>query len=353
MLCTGAPGILERLDDPRSLISYTDLAGPAAPARSRAASRTACCRRRSAIEDGDPRRRASRARHFVQGAGQPARGGVHERRHRHAGRRRTSRRCRRRSRARRLMTPALGQGRAARRAGAALHGGRGPRARQSARAPTTCAPRSRTRRCCTLQGLLAADGLAAIRDGLTRDRRGACARRVARARSSTRTARPRSRTCSSQTHRRGRRAPARSAARATTRCSRRCACICATRSTSWRRQPTAVADGARRARRARRATIALPGYTHMQQAMPSTVALWAGGFAAEMRDDAEGLRQCAATHRQESARLGRRLRHAEPADRSRAHARGARLRRDPRAGDGRAALARQGRSAACCSRSRC
>jgi argininosuccinate lyase len=33
----------------------------------------------------------------------------------------------------------------------------------------------------------------------------------------------------------------------------------------------------------------LPGYTHMQQAMPSSVALWAGGFAAELRDDAEGL----------------------------------------------------------------
>jgi len=37
-------------------------------------------------------------------------------------------------------------------------------------------------------------------------------------------------------------------------------------------------------------TIALPGYTHMQQAMPSSVALWAGGFAAELRDDVEGLR---------------------------------------------------------------
>jgi len=33
----------------------------------------------------------------------------------------------------------------------------------------------------------------------------------------------------------------------------------------------------------------LPGYTHMQQAMPSSAALWAGGFAAELRDDAEGL----------------------------------------------------------------
>ncbi len=33
----------------------------------------------------------------------------------------------------------------------------------------------------------------------------------------------------------------------------------------------------------------LPGYTHMQQAMPSSVALWALGFAAEINDDAEGL----------------------------------------------------------------
>src|SRR6187551_2907957 len=40
---------------------------------------------------------------------------------------------------------------------------------------------------------------------------------------------------------------------------------------------------------AREASTKLPGYTHMQQAMPSSVALWAGGFAAELRDDAEGL----------------------------------------------------------------
>ena len=33
----------------------------------------------------------------------------------------------------------------------------------------------------------------------------------------------------------------------------------------------------------------LPGYTHMQQAMPSSVPLWAGGFAAELRDDAAGI----------------------------------------------------------------
>jgi argininosuccinate lyase len=40
----------------------------------------------------------------------------------------------------------------------------------------------------------------------------------------------------------------------------------------------------------RQGSVALPGYTHMQQAMPSSVALWAGGFAAELRDDAAGLR---------------------------------------------------------------
>jgi argininosuccinate lyase len=40
----------------------------------------------------------------------------------------------------------------------------------------------------------------------------------------------------------------------------------------------------------RHPSTALPGYTHMQQAMPSTVALWAGGFSAEIRDDARGLR---------------------------------------------------------------
>jgi argininosuccinate lyase len=33
----------------------------------------------------------------------------------------------------------------------------------------------------------------------------------------------------------------------------------------------------------------LPGYTHMQQAMPSSVELWALGYAAELRDDAAGL----------------------------------------------------------------
>ena len=40
---------------------------------------------------------------------------------------------------------------------------------------------------------------------------------------------------------------------------------------------------------ARHGEVELPGYTHMQHAMPSSVALWAHGFAAELRDDAEGL----------------------------------------------------------------
>jgi argininosuccinate lyase len=41
---------------------------------------------------------------------------------------------------------------------------------------------------------------------------------------------------------------------------------------------------------ARNSATQLPGYTHMQQAMPSSVPLWAGGFAAEIRDDAHSLR---------------------------------------------------------------
>lgn len=39
----------------------------------------------------------------------------------------------------------------------------------------------------------------------------------------------------------------------------------------------------------REAGTVLPGYTHMQQAMPSSVPLWAGGFSAELKDDADGI----------------------------------------------------------------
>ena len=40
------------------------------------------------------------------------------------------------------------------------------------------------------------------------------------------------------------------------------------------------------------ADLPLPGYTHGQRAMPSSVPLWAGGFAAELEDDAQGLAAC-------------------------------------------------------------
>ena len=66
----------------------------------------------------------------------------------------------------------------------------------------------------------------------------------------------------------------------------------------------ALAAGAREAAGAldelggREAGTALPGYTHLQQAMPSSVPLWTGGFAAELRDDAEGIEAC-------SRRLGK------------------------------------------------
>jgi argininosuccinate lyase len=55
-----------------------------------------------------------------------------------------------------------------------------------------------------------------------------------------------------------------------------------------RRGAAAIAD-ALDALGERHGAMVLPGYTHMQQAMPSTVALWAQGFAAEIRDDAQGL----------------------------------------------------------------
>ncbi len=39
----------------------------------------------------------------------------------------------------------------------------------------------------------------------------------------------------------------------------------------------------------RESATPLPGYTHLQPAMPSSVKLWAGGFAEEIRDDAQGM----------------------------------------------------------------
>lgn len=37
-------------------------------------------------------------------------------------------------------------------------------------------------------------------------------------------------------------------------------------------------------------SLVMPGYTHMQRAMPTTLGRWALAFAAEIRDDADGLR---------------------------------------------------------------
>ena len=86
ILCTGAPGILERVDDPQSLISYTDLAGLR---RLREEGRD---HRRHVAEverhrGGDSRRRAPRARDLVRRDRLAARRDLHQRRQGHAGRR--------------------------------------------------------------------------------------------------------------------------------------------------------------------------------------------------------------------------------------------------------------------------
>jgi argininosuccinate lyase len=65
-----------------------------------------------------------------------------------------------------------------------------------------------------------------------------------------------------------------------------------------RDEVTALAEGARAVAgaldelAAREAATPMTGYTHHQPAMPSSVPLWAGGFAAELRDDALGLGAC-------------------------------------------------------------
>lgn len=41
----------------------------------------------------------------------------------------------------------------------------------------------------------------------------------------------------------------------------------------------------------RHSSVLMPGYTHLQRAMPSTVALWALGYAETLVDDLEGLRE--------------------------------------------------------------
>jgi argininosuccinate lyase len=69
--------------------------------------------------------------------------------------------------------------------------------------------------------------------------------------------------------------------------------------------------GALEALAAAHGELPMPGYTHMQRAMPTTVGLWLGSFAAELRDDAEGLR--AARRRADKNPLGSAAGYGAPA----------------------------------------
>ena len=193
------------------------------------------------------------------------------------------------------------------------------------------------------QGLLTAEDCAAIRTGSERDRGGACARRMAR---STRGRRwsDSDRDTVDGAYRRSRQArpprplPQRSGAHRNplvlARCRRR------TRGKDGPASPHALDELS-----ARDGLIHLPGYTHMQQAMPSSVALWAGGYAAELRDDAEALRSVQRRLQKNplgsAAGYGRR---SLPLDRA-ATTRSLELRLGARTGHGRPTVARQGRSA--------
>ena len=116
-----------------------------------------------------------------------------------------------------------------------------------------------------------------------------------------------------------------SAARATIRCSRRCACICAMPSTSCSEGVNAVADaldelGAARGRR--RSCPATPTCSRRCRARSRCGPAVSRPSCATMRK----VCASAAARAEESARLRRRLRHAEPAARSRATRAAARLR---------------------------
>ena len=135
------------------------------------------------------------------------------------------------------------------------------------------------------------------------------------------------------------------AVRATIRCSRPCACTCA--------MPSKNCGAARRPSPTRSMrwvpgmpAVALPGYTHMQQAMPSSVALWATGLCGGNPRRRRRTRAHAKAHRQEPLGIRGRLRHAESCDQPRGDAAASRIRRHSGTGDGGAAVARQGRGAA-------
>ncbi len=193
--------------------------------------------------------------------------------------------------------------------------------------------------------MLAAQGLLAA-DDWQRDLRGARgARRRARGRRVVDRARRRgrarrARAPADRADRRGRR-PRASRPLAQRPGARRAAALSARRDRGARGRDRRRRRRAR-ARRGEQGSIALPGYTHMQPAMPSTVALWARGFAAELEDDRAGLERVRA--RADQNPLGSAAGYGVPnlpVDRERDDGR-ARLRAHARARDGRAAVARQG-----------
>ncbi len=96
ILCTGAPGILANVADPRSVISYTDLEGlEKLRAERRHQGRHAA--QGQGHRGSDPGRRAPRARDLLRRAGQHPHRGVHQRRPGHADRRRHRRAVARRA----------------------------------------------------------------------------------------------------------------------------------------------------------------------------------------------------------------------------------------------------------------
>ena len=204
----------------------------------------------------------------------------------------------------RLWEPAEGtdRRRAARRAGARATPPARTTCSTSGWCPTTSRPRSPTPRCSPSRGCSRPRTWRRSARGLEALAAEHAARRVAdRARRRGRAHRARD-----AASRRASARPARastSAARATTRCSPRCASTCATRSRGLAAGARAVA-AALDAVAAREARDAAPRL-HPPAARPCRARsrCGRGGFAAELRDDAEGSRpRCAAPTRTRSAR---------------------------------------------------
>ena len=131
--------------------------GPQAPDATRGASRTACCRRRRRSKTRSAAACVACTSSRTSRAGRLLARGVHERRHGHARSSQDTKRAVAGGTRQQLDDDAaLGQGRAARRACAALHGGRGPRARRAARAYDVRASIAHAEML-HAQGLLAAD----------------------------------------------------------------------------------------------------------------------------------------------------------------------------------------------------